>query len=328
VHSEVVIVELRSVPDCPNLAQVRTALHTALADLGLPTTQVTEVVGDYPSPSVLIDGVDVLRRTGVDESAACRLDLPTVEHLRAVLRQAMLPADNPADDPAAGPFCGPADDPAPATDCCGPPGDAIRADRPRRAADLPDGPRQVHRAILRHFATIGTAPGDAEIRAAAHAAGLDPAAALRSLVADDLVAVDGDGRLVAAYPFSPTPTPHWVRLGPVETFAMCAIDALGIPYMLDTDAVITSADPHSGQPVQVAIAGGRITFRPSDAVVVYAATGAGGRSIDTCCTTINFFVSAETADGWIAAHPGLTATVLSQDQAVALGRTIFETLLT
>jgi hypothetical protein len=81
------MVELRSVPGCPNLAPVRQVLYASLADLGL-STAVTEVVGDYPSPSILVNGVDVMGASG-DGPAACRLDLPTSNHIRTALRQAM-----------------------------------------------------------------------------------------------------------------------------------------------------------------------------------------------------------------------------------------------
>ena len=207
------------------------------------------------------------------------------------------------------------------------PGNAIRADRAHRVAQLPPALRQLHRAILRHFARIGRAPSRAEIDSAAHAAGLDPAAALQALAADDLIAVDHAGRLLAAYPFSPTSTGHQVSLPTVSVQAMCAIDALGTPYMLDVDAVITSTDPHNGAPIQVAVTGGMPAFQPADTVVVYAATPVTGRSVDTCCSTINFFTHPSSAQAWITAHPGLAATILSQDQAVTLGRDIFESLL-
>ncbi|WP_230394014.1 hypothetical protein [Plantactinospora alkalitolerans] len=62
-------------------------LYAALADLGLPP-EVTKLVGDYPSPSVLINGVDVMGRSA-DGVAACRLDLPTSVHIRATLRHAL-----------------------------------------------------------------------------------------------------------------------------------------------------------------------------------------------------------------------------------------------
>jgi hypothetical protein len=183
----------------------------------------------------------------------------------------------------------------------------------------------VHRAVLRHFAATGTGPGWADIRAAADRAGVDAAAALRQLAAADLVAVDDAGRLVAAYPFSPAPTAHVVSLGGVTVFAMCAIDALGIPF--STDAVITSVDPQTGRPVRATIANGAVTYWPAGAVVVYAAGAATGRSIDTCCSTINFFTCAAAAEAWMAAHRQLAATVLGQEQAVRLARAIFEPLL-
>ncbi|NES27007.1 alkylmercury lyase [Micromonospora terminaliae] len=81
-------VELRSVPDCPNLASTQRTLHAALADLGLPLAVAIEVVGDYPSPSVLVNGVDMMGGSG-DGAAVCRLDLPSEGSIRAALRQAM-----------------------------------------------------------------------------------------------------------------------------------------------------------------------------------------------------------------------------------------------
>ncbi|WP_346536322.1 alkylmercury lyase family protein [Micromonospora sp. DPT] len=309
-----VVVELRSLPECPNLGSARQELRAALADVGLPLGMATEVVGDYPSPSILVNGVDVMGGTG-DGPAACRLDLPTGERIRAALHQAM-----GAEPATAG------TEPS-LVDCCAQPGNAIRTDRPRRAEQLPDRLRQVHQAILRHFAATGATPTDADIRAAVGPADLDTANTVRELAREDLVAVDSAGRLVAAYPFSPTPTPHVVSLGDVQVFAMCAIDALGMPFMLGTDATVTSADPHTGQPVRVTITNGAPSYEPAEAVIVYAATGATGPSVDTCCSTINFFADTSNARAWIAAHPGLAATVLDQDQAVTLGREIFEPLL-
>ena len=72
--------ELRAVPDCPNLDATRDLLHACLAEAGLPV-DVVERIGAYPSPSVLVDGRDV---TGADPygPAACVLWPPTVERAR------------------------------------------------------------------------------------------------------------------------------------------------------------------------------------------------------------------------------------------------------
>jgi hypothetical protein len=56
-----------------------------MAELGLPP-DVIEVVGDFPSPSVLVDGVDVMPGGG---AVSCRLDVPAADDIRAALRTAM-----------------------------------------------------------------------------------------------------------------------------------------------------------------------------------------------------------------------------------------------
>ncbi|MEC4017102.1 organomercurial lyase [Streptomyces sp. H27-D2] len=241
------IVELRSVPDCPHLPATRALLRSCLAELGLPLS-FTEVVGEYPSPTVLVEGVDVMGGAG-EEQAACRLDLPTRQDIRAALCAAM--ADRaPSRRRDFGVSAVPAE-----SQCGTGPGDAIRADRPERAAQLSEGLRQVHRGVLRYFAATGGAPAAADLAAVSQSAGLDPATALQELAAVDLVAVDGDGQLVAAYPFSPSPTQHEVRWAEAGGYAMCAIDdALGMPYMLGVDATISSMDPQTVQPVTGGVA--------------------------------------------------------------------------
>jgi hypothetical protein len=79
-------VELLSVPGCPNVGRVRELLRTCLNRHGI-NVEVVEQVGDFPSPTVLVDGIDV---TGapVGTGARCRLDLPTEEQLLAALDSA------------------------------------------------------------------------------------------------------------------------------------------------------------------------------------------------------------------------------------------------
>lgn len=79
-------VELLHGPDCPNLAAVREIVHASLARAGVAAT-VEETEGAFPSPTLLVDGVDV---TGlpVGDSSACRLDLPTEREIVAALAKA------------------------------------------------------------------------------------------------------------------------------------------------------------------------------------------------------------------------------------------------
>lgn len=75
-----------------------------------------------------------------------------------------------------------------------------------------------------------------------------------SLVEADLLRIDGDRRVVVAYPFSAQPTRHRVTLHDGRTYyAMCAIDALGIPYMLGQRGDVQAHEPDGPSIVRVNI---------------------------------------------------------------------------
>ena len=52
--------------------------------------RIEELQGDYPSPTLLIDGIDVVSGGPVDPHPACRLDVPTEDQVVAALRAAQL----------------------------------------------------------------------------------------------------------------------------------------------------------------------------------------------------------------------------------------------
>jgi hypothetical protein len=79
-------VELLLAPDCPNAASARRVVAECLDEIGL-AVPVVERVGDYPSPTVLVDGVDVMTgAVGIQPASACRLDIPTKSRVLAALR--------------------------------------------------------------------------------------------------------------------------------------------------------------------------------------------------------------------------------------------------
>ena len=208
-----------------------------------------------------------------------------------------------------------------------------------RVRALNPAARSVHRAILRAFATTGNAPDPLALTAPD---GGDAQALLAELHDRDVIRIDDDGRIRAAYPFSGRPTVHRVVIaGGPAVYAMCAIDALGIAAMLGADVTITSADPGSGEPVQVVIRDGLATWQPASAVAVDgtdASAGSSGRvgrdrdgrvvpTVDRCCTVMNFFASADSAHSWLAEHPQVSGAVLTEDEALRLGTEIFGRLL-
>src|SRR5260370_9920704 len=118
-----------------------------------------------------------------------------------------------------------------------------------KRAGLAAGPRAVYQAVLRAFATQGRPPEPAELESAARRHGITAGQALATLAAADVLGLDDEGRIRMAYPFSAAPTPHLVTIaGWPLVYSMGAIDALGIPAMLATGAVITSSDPLTGRP--------------------------------------------------------------------------------
>ena len=201
-----------------------------------------------------------------------------------------------------------------------------------RQAALAGPLRGFHQRLLRAFVAGVRPPDAAVVGRLAGEPELDPQAALAALAAIDLVHVDpATGAIRVAYPFSGQPTPFRVELaGGPGVFAMCAIDALGIPQMLGRDARINANDPASGQPITVGVHHGVWRFVPETTVVLegrIAAGDAGGAVADCCCPHINFHIDRAVADAYHRAHPGMTARLLDQAQAVTAAGRAFGSLL-
>ena len=79
-------IELLTSPGCPHAAAARRTVAEALTMLGMDVP-IVDRVGRFPSPTVLVDGVDVTRlAAGPATAYACRLDLPTPQHVVDAIR--------------------------------------------------------------------------------------------------------------------------------------------------------------------------------------------------------------------------------------------------
>jgi len=215
-------------------------------------------------------------------------------------------------------------DPAPAAGAADSRASGVAA----RFASLPVGPREVYQAVLRGFAAAGKPPEPSELEAVARPSGLAVGQLLSELVAADLLGLDDAGRIRMAYPFSTRPTPHKVAIaGGASVYSMCAVDALGIPPMLGTDAVITSADPLTGAPVKVTFSGGLASWDPPGAVLYVGRTGSDGTTEQVSCGYLNFFASAASAGQWASQHLEVTGDIVHQVRAETLGVESFGSLL-
>jgi hypothetical protein len=80
-------VEILTSPGCPNSAAAKAVVTDCLTVLGIDAP-IVERVGRFVSPTVLVDGVDVMRPDGgAPDGDACRLDLPTRQRVIEALRK-------------------------------------------------------------------------------------------------------------------------------------------------------------------------------------------------------------------------------------------------
>ncbi len=79
-------IELLTSPGCRNAAAAKQTLTNCLSALGIDVP-IIERIGRYPSPTVLVDGVDVMSpQAKAPIGDACRLDLPTTQRIIDALR--------------------------------------------------------------------------------------------------------------------------------------------------------------------------------------------------------------------------------------------------
>lgn len=198
-----------------------------------------------------------------------------------------------------------------------------------RQAALAAPVRDLHRAVLRRFLDTGTAPALDWLLQSARELGLGDSA-VAELEAADLLHVDG-GEVAVAYPFSGRPTRQQVELeGFPAVYAMCAIDALGIPAMADRDGRVTAVDPCDGAPIVVSVRGGQWRWTPATAVVIVGSTRdcrTDCASWEVMCPNTTFHTSRDTARAYLAARGDIDGQILDQASAVDRARRNFGPLL-
>lgn len=192
---------------------------------------------------------------------------------------------------------------------------------------LPAALRRLHRRLLRHMLTTGRTPSAGAVRQLAEALALRAGASLNELTDADLVQLNPDGEVAAAYPLSGRPSPHQVELGTgVVLNATCAIGALGIPLMTGQSATIVSRAPGNDRRVTVRFDGTQRLWHPPGAVVLLAADTRTGPIAGACGHT-GFHATAPDAHAYLRARPSLAGQVLNKIDAVEIAHSEFGSLL-
>jgi Alkylmercury lyase len=200
----------------------------------------------------------------------------------------------------------------------------------RKLSELGASQERVWRTVLRLYAQGGTAPTTGQIADASSLAPDRITDLLRRLAARDLVVLNLAGQVVGAYPFTDRETEHRVQAGNTLVRAMCAIDALGIGAMLGVDTDIHTSCRHCRRGIEIATNDGGTTlagFSPEQAVV-WSGSYHDGCAADSLCTVQAFFCSERHLRTWrSAARHGADGILLTLDEALQVGRAIFEPIL-
>jgi hypothetical protein len=188
----------------------------------------------------------------------------------------------------------------------------------------------LHAFVLETFATTGASPSLEEIRVRFSLGTVDDAEErVRALENTGAIHRNpGDASITHAYPFSNDRTAHRVHLADgLTVFAMCAIDALGMPFMLHRAARIQSACTECSTEIRIAIQAKEIVdHAPEETVVWLAARGEECVAATDLCPTLNFFCSPDHLGAW-KDRSGAKGEQLTLSQALGHGRQVFEHLM-
>jgi hypothetical protein len=185
------------------------------------------------------------------------------------------------------------------------------------------------KVILKAFAKDGKAPSLHEVAHVLTRPVEHVLKACRTLARHDLIIWrDDEASIISAYPFSGVPTAHQVLMDSHTTVhAMCAIDALGIPFMLGQGARIRSACFFCQTPLQVDIQNDlRHEAKPST-LVVWSSERDGCCVAEVRCPLMNFFCDERHLHAWLSTSPDEQGTMLSLIEALGIGQEAFGQLL-
>lgn len=91
--STIARIEILQVPDCPLVDHLHATVDDCLRRTGIGAVVETHT-GPYPSPTLLINGIDVATGQHPSSHACCRLDLPTPDQIIAALQKGNDPVNS------------------------------------------------------------------------------------------------------------------------------------------------------------------------------------------------------------------------------------------
>ena len=116
---------------------------------------------------------------------------------------------------------------------------------------------------------------------------------------DVLLRNKGTQEIVSIYPISLTPTNHQVILEDGNRlFAMCALDAVGLPNLFNKNAEVISQCEWCKQKINLEIKNGQLTKKSHPDIHIWNTKDIVMPAAKTCCPLVNFFCSEKHLKEW------------------------------
>jgi hypothetical protein len=185
----------------------------------------------------------------------------------------------------------------------------------------------VRRLVLRRYPELGRAPTLFEISETLGISEEEVKGLLESLDRKDVLYLDGEGEVNGAYPFR-NHGPHVVSLGKEgrKAYAMCAVDALGVPFMFREKGKVTSTCKYCGREIEVVIERGKVGKHSPQNIIIWIGKKCSEHAATSVCTTISFFCSPAHAEKWMI-EKGEEGWALNLREALYVGKSLFEEAL-
>ncbi|MFX0125528.1 MAG: alkylmercury lyase family protein [Candidatus Hodarchaeota archaeon] len=188
---------------------------------------------------------------------------------------------------------------------------------------------EVRRFILTQTPKLGRLPSLTEVEQAfTKFSEEEITAILTKLDQLDVIHLNNEQKtIIAAYPFSGKPTPHKVTFKSEDynsINAMCAIDALGVGFMLNCDVVIESSCNHCNDKIKIVIEDNEIVFLSPEELVVWGDMEYSDCAATSVCKNINFFSSVHHFNEWQKSLSKRRGIILDLQEAFYLGKLFFE----
>jgi hypothetical protein len=185
--------------------------------------------------------------------------------------------------------------------------------------------RDLHRLLIHELMATGAISGVPELARLLALSEGDLQSILAALADADYLAHDEMGRVTCLYPFSTSPTPHAVFIDGEPRFAMCAIDAIGVPAMLGQELKVAGRCAVCEAPISLQIRPGAIVNATPIEAMIVARRDESEPAFAACCPFTLFACGADHAEHLAKRIGG--AQVLPLPAALARAEAIFGGLL-